>query len=81
MMPRQKALRLAAQKRGARGQQSTAAGDCSDEIERIHRGILDLKHIEAVSDPMRELIDDLMAGAGTQARAEETARVNACPSN
>jgi hypothetical protein len=31
----------------------------SDEIERIHKGILGLKHIEVVFDPMRELIEDL----------------------
>jgi hypothetical protein len=31
----------------------------SDEIERIHREVLDFKHIEAISDPMRELIEAL----------------------
>jgi len=31
----------------------------SAEIERIHREVLDFKHIEAVSEPMRELIEDL----------------------
>jgi hypothetical protein len=28
-------------------------------IERIHREVLDFKHIEAISEPMRELIEDL----------------------
>jgi hypothetical protein len=31
----------------------------SAEIERIHKEVLDFKHIEAVSEPMRELIEDL----------------------
>jgi hypothetical protein len=31
----------------------------SAEIERIHREVLDSKRIEAISDPMRELIEDL----------------------
>jgi hypothetical protein len=31
----------------------------SAEIERIHKGILELKHIEAVSGPMRQPIEDL----------------------
>jgi hypothetical protein len=31
----------------------------SAEIERIHREVLDFKHIEDVSEPMRELIEDL----------------------
>ena len=31
----------------------------SAEIERIHREVLDFKHIEAISEPMRELIEDL----------------------
>jgi hypothetical protein len=30
----------------------------SAEIERIHKEVLDFKHIKAVSDPMRELIED-----------------------
>jgi hypothetical protein len=30
-----------------------------DEIERIHKEVLELERIEAVSDPMRELIEDL----------------------
>jgi hypothetical protein len=30
-----------------------------DEIERIHREIIEFDRIEAVSDPMRELIEDL----------------------
>jgi hypothetical protein len=34
----------------------------SDEIERIHKGILEIKHIEAVTDPKRELIEDLICG-------------------
>jgi hypothetical protein len=31
----------------------------SVEIERIHREVLDFERIEAISDPMRELIEDL----------------------
>jgi hypothetical protein len=31
----------------------------SDEIERIHTEVLEFEHIEAISDPMRELIEDL----------------------
>jgi hypothetical protein len=31
----------------------------SDEIERIHKEILEFEHIEAISDPMRALIEDL----------------------
>jgi hypothetical protein len=31
----------------------------SAEIERIHREVLDFKRIEAISEPMRELIEDL----------------------
>ena len=31
----------------------------SAEIERIHKELLDFKHIEAISEPMRELIEDL----------------------
>jgi hypothetical protein len=31
----------------------------SDEIERIHKEVLKFERIEAVSDPMRELIEDL----------------------
>ena len=31
----------------------------SDEIERIHKEVLKFKRIEAISDPMRELIEDL----------------------
>jgi hypothetical protein len=30
-----------------------------DEIERIHKEVLSFERIEAVSDPMRELIEDL----------------------
>jgi hypothetical protein len=30
-----------------------------DEIERIHKEILEFERIEAISDPMRELIEDL----------------------
>ena len=30
-----------------------------DEIERIHKEVLQFERIEAVSDPMRELIEDL----------------------
>src|SRR6478609_3601072 len=28
------------------------------EIERIHKEVLDFKHIDAISEPMRELIED-----------------------
>jgi hypothetical protein len=31
----------------------------SDEIERIHNEVLKFERIEAISDPMRELIEDL----------------------
>jgi hypothetical protein len=31
----------------------------SAEIERIHKEVLDFKQIEAISEPMRELIEDL----------------------
>jgi hypothetical protein len=31
----------------------------SDEIERIHKEVLKFKRIEAISDPMRELIEEL----------------------
>jgi hypothetical protein len=31
----------------------------SDEIERIHKEVLEFQRIEAVSDPVRELIEDL----------------------
>jgi hypothetical protein len=31
----------------------------SDEIERINKQVLEFKRIEAISDPMRELIEDL----------------------
>ena len=31
----------------------------SAQIERIHKEVLDFKRIEAISDPMRELIEDL----------------------
>ena len=31
----------------------------SDEIERIHKQVLEFKRIEALSDPMRELIENL----------------------
>jgi hypothetical protein len=33
----------------------------SAEIERIHREVLDFKHIEAISEPMRELIEERCA--------------------
>jgi hypothetical protein len=31
----------------------------SDEIERIHKEVLEFERIEAISEPMRELIEDL----------------------
>ncbi len=31
----------------------------SEEIERIHTEVLEFERIEAISDPMRELIEDL----------------------
>jgi hypothetical protein len=31
----------------------------SDEIERIHKEVLEFESIEAIADPMRELIEDL----------------------
>jgi hypothetical protein len=30
-----------------------------DEIARIHKEVLEFERIEAISDPMRELIEDL----------------------
>jgi len=30
-----------------------------DEIERIHKDLLQFERIEAISDPMRELVEDL----------------------
>lgn len=30
-----------------------------DEIERIHKGLLEFEHINAIFDPMRELIEEL----------------------
>jgi hypothetical protein len=30
-----------------------------DEIERIHKDLLQFERIEAISDPMRELIEEL----------------------
>jgi hypothetical protein len=30
-----------------------------DEIERIHEEVLEFEHIDAISDPMRELTEDL----------------------
>jgi hypothetical protein len=35
-----------------------------DEIERIHKEVLEFERIDAISDPMRELIKELLAGAG-----------------
>jgi len=31
----------------------------SDDIERIHKGVLDFQRIESISDPMCEFIEDL----------------------
>jgi hypothetical protein len=31
----------------------------ADEIERIHKEVLEFESIDAVSDPMRELIEEL----------------------
>jgi hypothetical protein len=31
----------------------------ADEIERIHKDLLQFERIEAISDPMRELIEEL----------------------
>ena len=46
----------------------------SAEIERIHKEVLDFKRIEAISEPMREPIEGLVAGVGEQT-AEEAARI------
>ena len=35
------------------------AGSSTRPIERIHKEVLDFKRIEAISEPMRELIEDL----------------------
>src|SRR4030081_2421214 len=40
----------------------------SAEIERIHKEVLDFKHIEAISEPMRELIGDLWPELRTSSR-------------
>jgi hypothetical protein len=37
----------------------SVAGSGSPGPERIHKEVLDFKHIEAISEPMRELIEDL----------------------
>jgi hypothetical protein len=38
---------------------SSMVGSSCDEIERIHKEVLKFERIEAISDPMRELIEDL----------------------
>jgi hypothetical protein len=46
----------------------------SAEIERIHKEVLDFKHIEAISEPMRELIEDLwpeLANMGTMPQQDD----------
>jgi hypothetical protein len=40
----------------------------SDEIERIHKEVLEFDRIEAISDPMRELIEDLCPSWRTSCR-------------
>ena len=45
-----------------------------DEIERIHKEVLEFERIEAISEPMRELIEDLWR-TGAQAAAEEAAGI------
>ena len=42
----------------------------SAEIERMHREVLDFKHIEAISEPMRELIEDLWPELANKLPAE-----------
>jgi hypothetical protein len=46
----------------------------SAEIERIHREVLDFKHIEAISDPMRELIEALCRSWCTSSRRRGSRR-------
>jgi hypothetical protein len=39
---------------------SSRAGSCSqDEIEQIHKEVLEFECIEAISEPMRDLIEEL----------------------
>jgi hypothetical protein len=45
----------------------------SDEIERIYKEVLKFERIEAISDPMRELIEEPLARASAQAAAKESA--------
>jgi hypothetical protein len=40
----------------------------ADEIERIHKEVLEFERIEAISDPMRELIEDLWPSWCTSCR-------------
>jgi hypothetical protein len=40
-----------------------------DEIEQIHKEVLKFERIEAISDPMRELIDSPARYAGSGANA------------
>jgi hypothetical protein len=40
----------------------------SAEIERIHKEVLDFKRIEAISEPMRELIEDLWPELANKSR-------------
>lgn len=47
-----------------------------DEIERIHKEVLEFERIEATSDPMRELIEDLWPELVIQAAAKEAAWIN-----
>ena len=42
----------------------------SAEIERIHKEVLDFERIEAISDSMRELIEDLICSRSWRAAAE-----------
>ena len=44
-----------------------------DEIERIHKEVLEFERIEAISDPMRELIEELWPELVHQAAAKEIA--------
>jgi hypothetical protein len=50
----------------------------SDEIERIHKEVLEFEQIDAISDPMRELIEDLWPEL-VQAAAETAAGLKAGP--
>jgi hypothetical protein len=52
---------------------STAGSSGRTRSDASTKGILEIKHIEAVSNPMRELIEDLWPESLAQTPAEEAA--------